>query len=125
MKAQPEQNRDPKEDDERSMQMAGTTTWGNYGFNTTKPHYGMMTLGLTAGRGAKACQGPAACPAPSTLGDAGAKKIWERKTATSPSQVGRACSWKLPPDLAQELLVFLLWQDRKTKSFGTVKMFCL
>ena len=99
MKAQPEQNRDPKEDDERSMQMAGTTTWGNHGFNTTKtrPHYGMMALGLAAGRGAKACQGPAACPAPSTLGDAGAKIFGSGKRLQAPFKSGGPAVGSSPP----------------------------
>ena len=100
-----------------ACKMAGTTTWGNYGFNITKPHCDMMTLGLMAGRGAKACQGPAACPAPSTLGDAGARIFWRQGTTLLQNGLEFR---QPPPDLAKELLEFQPGkQDRKaTKSFG-------
>ena len=80
-----------------ACKMAGTSTWGNYGLNITMPHYGTMTLGLTAGRGAKACQGPAACPAPSTLGDAGAKNFGSRKRLQAPFKPGGPAVGSSPP----------------------------
>ena len=50
----------------------------------TQLHYGMMMLGLNAGRGAKACQGLAACTAPPTLGGADTTILGGTELATSP-----------------------------------------
>ena len=84
-----------------------------------------MMLGLNAGRGAKACQGLAACTAPPTLGGADTTILGGTELATSPptgfeslNPTPEGRQFQPPPGSSQTVDVSKQARPQSMKSFG-------